>query len=314
MARILPGRDEATRILESGPLRGDAGRPGRDARIGRAKPARTPGAPSSSAAASFLHKRHAPNRRGQRDRPLPDLSQYAGIPGSRSNGGYTALGLPREGEPSGSRKLGLEPAIRFRTNPTSVASSGSSPLAGRASTPSEAAMRRRRPQGGRTYDVAVRGRTVRRRLHVPLRHPVRARKGCGRISTALPEVQLRARGSTWARRASAMCERRRHLLPGQHHRSHRSDHQGHRAHPVAGHRYRPIMGGDHSIWLSHRPRTVAAMRGGEGGDHPQSTATWTLKKKDMRRRLCTPVRGFTPHIPNCPPRRILVQLGRSWRL
>ena len=61
--------------------------------------------------------------------------------------------------------------------------------------------------------------------------------------------------------------RRRHLLPGQHHQEPRPDHQGRRAHPVAGH-----AADDHGRRpldrLSHRPRG-RAMRGGEGGDHPR---------------------------------------------
>ena len=136
-----------------------------------------------------FYKKHAPNHR-EHARNLPDLSQYEGMKDQRDEAAIPSA-YAREGEEAdqgtgtGAGRLDRG-QVRHQLLPARQLAA----LVGHQHL-LEAALRRRRPQGGRIRR-RVRGGAVRHRLHVPHGHPVRAARDAAHL-VALPEVQLRAR-------------------------------------------------------------------------------------------------------------------------
>ena len=207
-----------------------------------------------------FYKKHAPNHREHARRPSgPE-------PVRRDEGsarrGRHPLGLRGEGEEADQGAgTGAGRLHRGQERDQLLPARQHAALVGHQHVP-EGALPRGRPQGGRVRR-RVRGRAVRHRLHVPHGDAVRAAGDPADLG-AVPEVQLRARDRP--ERDARHVRRRRHLLPGQHHQGPRPDHQGRRAHPVAGnvaddHGRRPLDR------LSLRPRR-GPVRGRERGHHP----------------------------------------------
>ncbi len=106
----------------------------------------------------------------------------------------------------------------------------------------------------------------------------------------------------------AMCGRRRHLLPCQHH-------QGHTTRLPKGMRFilsqgtlPMIMGGDHSIGYPIAPRCRAVRGGKVGIIHLDRHVDTAGKGHGLRLCITCPWFHATGTIPNCPPSN-LVQLG-----
>ena len=100
--------------------------------------------------------------------------------------------------------------------------------------------------------------------------------------------------------------RRRHLLPGQHHQGPRPDHQGRRAHPVAGHAADDHGRATTRSAIPSPARVAQCVEGKVGIIHLDRHVD--TQEKDMDEIMHTCPWFHATNIPNCPPSN-LVQLG-----
>lgn len=218
------------------------------------------GGAESKGNAAQLYKRHAPNRR-QHDRPLPDLSQYAGMQSQKAEG--TLPSAYHEKELRRIKELGLEPADSIQDkSDISCFQRGSSPHWSGINTFLKLPYLEDARKVG-DYDVAFVGAPF--DIGCTFRTGTRfGPQGMRRIS-ALYQKYSFEHGLDLSE-TLAMCDIGDIFCPANITKGHDQITKG-IAHILSQGTLPMIMGGRPLDRLPHRPRG-GPMRGRKGGDHP----------------------------------------------
>src|SRR5262245_21784552 len=246
-----------------------------------------------------LYKRHAPNRR-QHDRPLPDLSQYAGMQAQKSE--RVLPSAYHEKEIRRIKELGLEPADSIQDkSDISCFQRGSSPHWSGINTflklPYVEDVRR-----VGEFDVAFVG--VPFDVGCTFRTGTRfGPQGMRRIS-ALYQKYSYEHGIDLSE-ALAMCDVGDIFCPANITKSHDQITKG-VAYILAQGTFPMIMGGDHSIGYPTARGVAQCVDGNVGIIHLDRHVD--TQEKDMDEIMHTCPWFHATNIPNCPPKN-LVQLG-----
>jgi len=269
--------------LEAGPAPGQETKAGADAKGGAAQ----------------LYKRHAPNRR-QHDRPLPDLSQYAGMQAQKAEGplpsGY------HDKESRRIKELGLEPADSIQDkSDISCFQRGSSPHWSGINTFLKLPYVEDVRKVGE-YDVAFVGAPF--DIGCTFRTGTRfGPQGMRRIS-ALYQKYSYEHGIDLGE-TLAMCDVGDIFCPANITKGHDQITKG-VAHILSQGTLPMIMGGDHSIGYPIARAVAQCVEGKVGIIHVDRHVD--TQEKDMDEIMHTCPWFHATNIPNCPPSN-LVQLG-----
>ena len=249
--------------------------------------------------AAQLYKRHAPNRR-QHDRPLPDLSQYAGMQAQKAEG--TLPSAYHEKENRRIKELGLEPADSIQDkSDISCFQRGSTPHWSGINTFLKLPYVEDVRKVGE-YDVAFVGAPF--DVGCTFRTGTRfGPQGMRRIS-ALYQKYSYEHGIDLDE-TLAMCDVGDIFCPANITKSHDQITKG-VAHILSQGTLPMIMGGDHSIGYPIARAVAQCVEGKVGIIHVDRHVD--TQEKDMDEIMHTCPWFHATNIPNCPPSN-LVQLG-----
>jgi len=257
------------------------------------------GGAESKGNAAQLYKRHAPNRR-QHDRPLPDLSQYAGMQSQKAEG--TLPSAYHEKELRRIKELGLEPADSIQDkSDISCFQRGSSPHWSGINTFLKLPYLEDARKVG-DYDVAFVGAPF--DIGCTFRTGTRfGPQGMRRIS-ALYQKYSFEHGLDLSE-TLAMCDIGDIFCPANITKGHDQITKG-IAHILSQGTLPMIMGGDHSIGYPIARAVAQCVEGKVGIIHIDRHVD--TQDKDMDEIMHTCPWFHATNIPNCPPAN-LVQLG-----